>query len=82
MPGAWVAGRVSDRSRRARVRCVVGLGVTLNLLLFTVVGSAAYAGYTPLGLALSGVGIFVTTWFLLDVGIARQADVQRRRNGR
>lgn len=61
------------------MRCVVGLGVTVNLLLFTIVGSAAHAGYTPLWLGLSGIGIFTTTWFLLDAGIAAQADAQRRR---
>lgn len=74
-----VAERVSDRSRKARVRFVVGLGLTLNGLLFTVVGSMAHAGYTPLALAVTGVGIFVTTWFLLDVGISLTADLQRRR---
>lgn len=61
------------------MRCVVGLGVTVNLLLFTIFGSATHSSYTPLALGLSGVGIFATTWFLLDVGIARQADAQRRR---
>ena len=81
-PGAWVAGRVSDRSRRARVRFMLGFAVTVNLLMFTVVGSAEHADYTPLALAVTAVGIFVTTWFLLDVGIAYQADAQRRRGAR
>jgi hypothetical protein len=80
MPGALVAGRVSDRSRRARVRFMMGFGLTVNMLMFTIVGSAEHAGYTPLALAVSAVGIFATTWFLLDVGIAYQADAQRRRN--
>ncbi len=74
-----VAGRVSDRSRRARVRCLLGFGVTVNALMFTIVGSAAHAGFTPVALTVTGVGIFVTTWFLLDVGIAYQADAQPRR---
>jgi len=77
--GRIVAGRVSDRSRRARVRCMLGFGVTVNMLMFTIVGSAEHAGYTPLALAVTAVGIFATTWFLLDVGIAYQADAQRRR---
>ncbi|WP_161790195.1 hypothetical protein [Streptacidiphilus carbonis] len=50
--------------------------------MFTIVGSAAHADYTPLALAVTGAGIFLTTWFLLDAGIALQADVQRRRAAR
>ncbi|MFC1418813.1 hypothetical protein [Streptacidiphilus cavernicola] len=70
---------MSDRSRRARARCLVGFGLTVNALVFTIVGSAAHAGFTPLALAVTGVGIFTTTWFLLDAAIAHQQDVQRRR---
>ncbi len=77
-----VAKRMSDRSRKAQARFVVGLGLTLNALFFTVVGSLAHAGYTPLALAVTAVGIFLTTWFLLDVGISYTADLQRRRTGR
>jgi hypothetical protein len=77
-----VAGRVSDRSRKARARLLVAAGFTLNALVFTIVGSAAHADYTPLALAVTGAGIFLTTWFLLDAGIALQADVQRRRAAR
>jgi hypothetical protein len=60
------------------VRFVLGFGVTVNTLMFTIVGSVEHAGYMPLALAVSAVGIFVTTWFLLDVGIAYQADSPRR----
>ncbi|MFC1434070.1 hypothetical protein ACEZDB_25800 [Streptacidiphilus sp. N1-3] len=73
---------MSDRSRKARVRCLLGFGFTVNALMFTIVGSVAHADYTPLGLIASAVGIFATTWFLLDAGIAYQADLQRRRGGR
>ena len=61
------------------MRCLLGFGVTVNALVFTIVGSAAHADYTPLGLAVTGAGIFLTTWFLLDAVIAHQADTQRRR---
>jgi len=44
-----------------------------------VVCQYAHSGYTALGLTLTGIGIFATTWFLLDVGIAWQDDLQRRR---
>lgn len=78
--GAVVAGRLSDRSRKSRARLGVGAGLTVNALGFTVLGSAAHATYTPLALMVSAIGIFVTTWFLLDVAIAFQADAQRRRS--
>ena len=77
-----MAGRVSDRSRKARARLLVAAGFTLNALVFTIVGSAAHADFTPLALIVTAVGIFATTWFLLDAGIALQADVQRRRAAR
>jgi hypothetical protein len=64
------------------VRCLLGFGVTVNALMFTIVGSVAHAGFTPAALSVTGVGIFVTTWFLLDVGIAHQADAQLRRGRR
>ncbi|MHA6758857.1 hypothetical protein [Streptacidiphilus sp. PAMC 29251] len=50
--------------------------------MFTILGSVAHASYTPLALGVSAAGIFTTTWFLLDAGIAYQADTQRRRAGR
>lgn len=80
--GAGVAGRVSDRSRKARARLLVAAGCTLNALGFTMVGSAVHADFTPLALIVTAVGIFATTWFLLDAGIALTADVQRRRAAR
>jgi hypothetical protein len=61
------------------VRLLVSLALTLNALLFTVVGSVGHTSFTLLALIVTAVGIFATTWFLLDVGIAFQADVQRRR---
>lgn len=71
--------RVTDRSRTARARLLVSLALTLTALLYTVVCQFAHSGYTVLGLTLTGVGIFGTTWFLLDAGIAWQEDLQRRR---
>jgi hypothetical protein len=47
-----------------------------------MVGSAVHADFTPLALIVTAVGIFATTWFLLDAGIALTADVQRRRAAR
>jgi len=81
-PGAAVAGRVSERSRKTRVRFFVSLALTLDALIFTLFSSAAHAGLTPIALTASAVGIFATTWFLLDLGIAWQADLQRRRGRR
>ncbi len=71
--------RVTDRSRTARARLLVSLAVTLTALLYTVVCQFAHSGYTVLGLTMTGFGIFTTTWFLLDAGIAWQEDLQRRR---
>ena len=71
--------RVTDRSRTARARLLVSLAITLTMLLYTMVCELAHSGYTALGLTLTGIGIFSTTWFLLDVGIAWQEDLQRRR---
>ena len=71
--------RVTDRSRTARARLLVSLAITLTMLLYTMVCELAHSGYTALGLTLTGIGIFATTWFLLDVGIAWQEDLQRRR---
>ena len=71
--------RVTDRSRTARARLLVSLALTLTVLLYTVVCQFAHSGYLALGLTLTGIGIFATTWFLLDVGIAWQEDLQRRR---
>ena len=76
--GAAMA-RVTDRSRTARARLLVSLAMTLTVLLYTVVCQLAHSGYTALGLGLTGIGIFTTTWFLLDVGISWQQDLQRRR---
>lgn len=61
---------------------MVAFALTLNALSFTVLGSWVHASYTPLALVVTGVGIFVTTWFLLDVGISLTADLQRRRQSR
>ena len=71
--------RVTDRSRTARTRLLVSLAVTLTALLYTVVCQLAHSGYTALGLTLTGIGIFTTTWFVLDVCICWQDDLQRRR---
>ncbi|QMU70828.1 hypothetical protein [Streptacidiphilus sp. P02-A3a] len=70
---------MTDRSRTARARLLVSLALTLTTLLYTVVCQLAHSGYTVLGLTLTGFGIFATTWFLLDAGIAWQEDVKRRR---
>ena len=74
-----MAGRVSDKSRTARARLLVSLALTLTALMYTVVCQLAHVGYTALGLTLTGLGIFMTTWFVLDVCIAWQDDIQRRR---
>ncbi|WP_370150584.1 hypothetical protein [Streptacidiphilus sp. EB129] len=57
----------------------MSLAYTVNALMFTVVGSLGHTGFTVAALAATGVGIFVTTWFLLDLVIAAQDDAQRRR---
>jgi hypothetical protein len=77
-----VVRRVSDRSSTARGRLVISFALTLTALMATFVFSFAHTGYTMLGLILTGTGIFATTWYLLDVCIAWQDDLQRRRRVR
>ncbi|QMU77514.1 hypothetical protein GXW83_19255 [Streptacidiphilus sp. PB12-B1b] len=74
-----MARRVSDRSRVARTRLLVSLALTLTALLYTVVCQLAHTMYTVLGLTVTGVGIFASTWFVLDACICWQDDLQRRR---
>ncbi len=74
-----MARRVSDRSRSARARLVVSLALTMTALMFTVVLQFAGTDYTALALTLTGLGIFVSTWFLLDVCISWKDDLDRRR---
>ena len=74
-----MARRVSDRSRSARARLVVSLALTVTALMFTVVLQLAGTDYTALALTCTGVGIFLSTWFLLDVCISWKDDLDRRR---
>jgi uncharacterized membrane protein YesL len=74
-----MARRVSDGSRKARTRLLVSLALTLTALMYTVVCQLAHTAYTALGLTVTGVGIFTSTWFVLDVCICWQDDQQRRR---
>jgi hypothetical protein len=77
-----VVRRVSDRSSTARGRLLVSFALTLTALMVTFMFSLAHTDYTVMGLCLTGMGIFATTWFLLDVCIAWQDDLQRRRRVR
>ncbi|SEL94673.1 hypothetical protein [Streptacidiphilus jiangxiensis] len=69
--------RVPDESRRARVRLVLTLAFTLVALLFTFFGSAAHAPFVGWALTVTVVGVFLTTWFGLDVWITQRASRER-----
>lgn len=69
--------RVPDESRRARVRLVLSLALTLVALVFTLFGSFAEAHFVGWTLTVTVVGVFVTTWFGLDVWITKRAARER-----
>ncbi|MFC5911619.1 hypothetical protein [Streptacidiphilus monticola] len=69
--------QVTQESRRAQVRFALSLGVTATLLVFTLFGAAGHARYTPAALGFTGLGVFVSTWFLLDVWITARASRER-----
>lgn len=70
--------RVPDESRRARVRLVLSLALTLAALVFTLFGSFADARFVGWTLTVTVVGVFVTTWFGLDVWITQRSERERR----
>lgn len=70
--------RVPDESRRARVRLLLSLAFTLVALDFTMFGSFGGAAFTGWALTLTVVGVFVTTWFGLDVWITQRSARERR----
>jgi hypothetical protein len=69
--------RVPDESRRARVRLLLSLAFTLVALLFTLFGSLAAADFVGWALTVTVAGVFVTTWFGLDVWIVQRAGRER-----
>ncbi|MEZ0066473.1 multidrug efflux pump subunit AcrB [Streptacidiphilus sp. MAP12-20] len=70
--------RVSEESRRARVRLLMSFACTLLALVFTLFGSLSHADYVGVALTVTVVGVFLTTWFLLDVWITARAGRERQ----
>ncbi|WP_042417606.1 hypothetical protein [Streptacidiphilus anmyonensis] len=69
--------RVPDEARRARVRLLLSLAFTLVALVFTMFGSFAEAAFMGWALTVTVVGVFVTTWFGLDVWITQRSARER-----
>ncbi|WP_152627862.1 hypothetical protein [Streptacidiphilus neutrinimicus] len=69
--------RVPDETRRARVRLLLSLALTLVALVFTMFGSFAEAAFMGWALTFTVVGVFVTTWFGLDVWITQRTTRER-----
>jgi ABC-type multidrug transport system fused ATPase/permease subunit len=69
--------RVPDEERRARVRLLLALAFTLVALVFTMFGSFAEATFVGWALTVTVVGVFLTTWFGLDVWITHRSARER-----
>ncbi|RAG83085.1 hypothetical protein DN069_24270 [Streptacidiphilus pinicola] len=69
--------RVPDEARRARVRLVLSLALTLAALLFTLFGSLADAPFVGWALTATVAGVLVTTWFGLDAWITHRSARER-----
>jgi hypothetical protein len=59
------------------VRLLLSLAFTLAALVFTFFGSFADAHFVGWALTVTVVGVFVTTWFGLDVWITQRSTHER-----
>jgi hypothetical protein len=69
--------RVPDEARKVRVRVLLSLAFTLVALVFTLFGAAAHATFVGWALTVTVAGVFLTTWFGLDVWISQRAGRER-----
>jgi hypothetical protein len=69
--------KVSEESRRARVRLLLSFACTLVALVFTLFGSVSHAHFVGVALTVTVVGVFLSTWFLLDAWITTRSERER-----
>jgi len=70
--------RLPDEVRAAAVRAWLFLSCTLVSLTVATLASYAHSGLLTPALLATGLGVFGTTWCLLEVLISRQIAAQRR----